>query len=63
MIDIITHTFAAAYLIYLGCIFKVIWNRISFLYLFIYLITKVAPILVGLLFAFNLYAKLMGWQP
>lgn len=60
MIDAITHAFAAAFLIFWGSKMETSGSNL-FLAAFMYLVGKVAPVLVGILFAFNLYARFMGW--
>jgi hypothetical protein len=58
--DIITHAFAAAFLIFWGCNEDVSAASVPG-YFFMYFVWKISPIIVGISFAFDIYAFLMGW--
>lgn len=60
MIDVLTHAFAAAFLIFWGAKMNVTGSHLV-IEVMLYLIAKVAPVCVGLKFSFDLYARFMGW--
>lgn len=60
IINMLFHLFAAGYMIYTGCIFRVMGDN-SLGKLLLWLFIKILPIFVGIIFLFDLYAAWMGW--